>query len=172
MLRYGRCSASLVIRTPGCSQAREQRTHQVPKAPDDICRQSDRFGQVGEAGRSGSGKEYRVSPPHQRSTDAALAVQLGLDVLAAKNVDDDHTLQLIEVVLKPAKKFEALTAAYNVASKLSPTNAAIWKGLFACHCRWAPACPGAVAAPACAPHHACLVGLNLHGYSLLGVVLA
>ena len=64
---------------------------------------------------------------------------------------DDHTLNMLLLVLKPAKKAAELAAAYEAACSKQPGNEDLLQGLFACHVRWAHAAAVAAAAPAASP---------------------
>lgn len=48
---------------------------------------------------------------------------------------DDHVLNLLLLVLKPANRVAELTAAYEAACAKQPGNEALAQGLFTCHAR-------------------------------------
>jgi hypothetical protein len=63
------------------------------------------------------------------------AAQLVDQVLAAAP-PDDHVLNMLLLVLKPANKMAALLPAYEAACSKDPGNEELMQGLFACHVRW------------------------------------
>lgn len=48
---------------------------------------------------------------------------------------DDHVLNMLLLVLKPAQRAADLTAAYEAACSKQPNNQDLLEGLFACHVR-------------------------------------
>lgn len=56
------------------------------------------------------------------------------EVLAAAP-PDDHVLNMLLLVLKPAQRAADLTAAYEAACSKQPNNQDLLEGLFACHVR-------------------------------------
>jgi hypothetical protein len=56
------------------------------------------------------------------------------EVLAAAP-PDDHTLNMLLLVLKPARKTADVLAAYEAACSKQPNNEELLQGLFACHVR-------------------------------------
>jgi hypothetical protein len=64
-------------------------------------------------------------------------MQLVEHVLAAAP-PDDHVLNMLLLVLKPANKMTALLPAYEAACSKEPGNEELLQGLFACHVRWVP----------------------------------
>lgn len=62
-------------------------------------------------------------------------VQLVEHVLAAAP-PDDHVLNMLLLVLKPANKMPALLPAYEAACSKAPGDEELMQGLFGCHVRW------------------------------------
>jgi hypothetical protein len=56
------------------------------------------------------------------------------EVLAAAP-PDDHALNMLLLVLKPADRVHDITAAYEAACSKQPGNEDLLQGLFACHVR-------------------------------------
>jgi hypothetical protein len=65
-----------------------------------------------------------------------LSTQLVEHVLAAAP-PDEHVLNMLLLVLKPANKMAALLPAYEAACSKAPGDEELTQGLFACHVRWA-----------------------------------
>jgi hypothetical protein len=63
-----------------------------------------------------------------------MPLQVADQVLAAAPADD-HVLNMLLLVLKPAGRMHDLLAAYEAALSKDPTNEELALGLFACHVR-------------------------------------
>lgn len=61
-------------------------------------------------------------------------LQLADEVLAAAPADD-HVLNMLLLVLKPAGRARDLTPAYEAACSKQPKNEDLLQGLFSCHVR-------------------------------------
>ena len=77
-----------------------------------------------------------------------LHVQLTEALLAAAP-PDDHVLNMLLLVLKPANRVRDLAAAYEAAVAKQPGNEDLLHGLFACHARCVRACVCAWCALCC-----------------------
>ena len=62
-------------------------------------------------------------------------LQVAEEVLAAAP-PDDHVLNMLLLVLKPANRVQDVLPAYEAACSKQPKNEDLLQGLFACHVRW------------------------------------
>lgn len=72
--------------------------------------------------------------PQESDKRTLCTLQVAEEVLAAAP-PDDHVLNMLLLVLKPAQRAADLTAAYEAACSKQPNNQDLLEGLFACHVR-------------------------------------